>query len=129
MFERIKKIYSKWWLRQRVENQSQLTDRGQYILKYIINKYINEQNIEEISSYEKVLEGESIKNFSRITYKTFFHDEDAEKLHIFSAICYIVIALYTLNEDEENEVLSWIEPERIDAFSLVQKLIKARWNF
>jgi len=129
MFERIKKIYSKWRLKQRVENQSQLSDRGQYVLKYMINKYINEQNIEEISSYEEVLERESIKNFLRTIYKTFYLDENTEKLHIFSAICYIVIALYALNEDEENEVLSWIEPEKVDAFILVQKLIKARCGF
>jgi len=129
MFERIKKIYSKWRLKQRVENQSQLSDRGRYVLKYMINKYINEQNIEEISSYEEVLERESIKNFSRTIYKTFYLDENTEKLHIFSAICYIVIALYALNEDEENEVLSWIEPEKVDAFILVQKLIKARCGF
>ena len=42
MFERIKKIYSKWRLRRRIENQSQLSDRGRYVLKYMINKYINE---------------------------------------------------------------------------------------
>lgn len=107
---------------KKYKNRNSLSDRGQYEVKYLIDRYVNLTTTDLISAYEKIIKiVEAMESFSYI-YKSIFpealesEEEEHERYHAFAALNTLSVFLYTLTEEETKKALAQIDKDAIDDF-------------
>ena len=98
MFEKIRFKTKRFFLRL-LRSHNNLTDRGRYEFYYLIDRYINQKELEYIKDYETALfRLKNIEGFEAL-YKNFFPEslEDTEgeiiRKHIFSVYVRLSVIL------------------------------------
>ena len=117
MFEKIRFKTKRFFLRL-LRSHSNLTDRGRYEFYYLIDRYINQKELEYIKDYETALfRLKNTEGFEAL-YKNFFPEslEDTEeeiiRKHIFSIYVRLSVILDILCDEDKNELLNHIEDEK-----------------
>lgn len=119
-------IFDKNWRARfrlhRRANRHILTDLGKYELKYMIDKYLNEEDIDEIKAYEdKIKMIEDNPNYQHV-YTTIFPKvleneiEEKKRCHAFATFHYVCLLLYALKQEDKEIVLKMINEKNINDF-------------
>lgn len=106
-----------WKKKKKVRDQYQLNPKGIYSTRYIINKYVNEQEIDEIEAYEDIINTcqaqlEKSKYYDYI--KSIAPDlpvDNPEIRHILAALMSISITLRVLVPEDREKCLQLITDE------------------
>lgn len=106
----------KFLFRKRFHDRYQLTSRGNYLVYYLIRKYINEEEIEEMKTYEESVDEclkkiNDMKFFERIQEINPNLPDTPEIRRYFAASLVINMILKSVIPEEKEKILSYITDE------------------
>jgi len=107
-----------FWKRKRKDrDRYQLNPKGIYSIHYVINKYLNQQEIDNIAAYEELIDKcqkrlEEAKYYDYVKHiSPDIHIEDPEVRHTFAAMMWVSITLRVLIPEEREKCLELITNE------------------
>lgn len=107
-----------WKKKKKMRDKYNLNPKGIYSTRYIINKYVNEEDTDEIAAYEEMIDNcqEKLEQAKYYDYiKSIAPDmpvEQPEIRHIFAALMSLSITLRILVPEEREQFLQLITDEK-----------------
>ncbi len=118
----------KFLFRKRYSNKCKLSTRGNYMVYYLIRKYINEEKIDTIQAYEEQVDNclkeiNEMKFFETVTKEKPEYPDTPEIRRVFAATLVINIILKTAIPEDKEKILSYISEEKYkkDILEIQQK--------
>ena len=104
IFNKIKSLFKK-------KKQFELTAKGNYLAYYLINKYLNIEEVENIENYENAVE-ECLKDLNQINaFKVMNIEFDINAQRTFAAILVINMIIHAVIPAEKEKILSYINSQ------------------